>query len=301
VLERVPLLFNGEVAVLFVIADRNDDFFYRNASGDEIVYISEGGGILESQYGELPVKQGDYVIIPRGILHRWRFAGFPAKLLIFDSVGYVRWPKRYYNERGQLVEGAPFSERDVRIPMELKFYDEKGEFRIIVKRGGELSEMYLDHHPFDVVGWDGYYFPWAFSIYDFEPITGAIHQPPPIHQTFQGDGFVVCSFCPRPFDYHPQAVVTPYVHSNVMSDEVIFYASAEFMSRKGIEYGSITLHPDGVPHGPHPGRYGTIEMLGSSRTDEYAVMIDTLRPLRPTRQAASIEDPDYPLSWLGAG
>ncbi len=300
-LDRTPMLFNGEVSVLFAVVTQNDDFFYRNAGGDEVVFVSEGSGVLESQFGDLAFKQGDYVVIPRGILHRWRFDSLPARALVFDSVGYIRWPKRYINERGQLVEGAPFSERDIRLPAYTEARDEKGEFRIVIKQPAAYTEVVLDHHPCDVVGWDGFYYPWAFSIYDFEPIVGAIHQPPPIHQTFQGDGFVMCSFCPRPFDFHPEAIVTPYVHSNVMSDEVLFYASSEFMSRKGIEYGSITLHPDGIPHGPHPGRYGTIEGLGGAQaTNEYAVMIDTLRPLKVAKQALTIEDEDYPRSWIGA-
>ncbi|MCC7479549.1 homogentisate 1,2-dioxygenase [bacterium] len=301
VLDRTPILFNSEVAILFAVVNQNDDFFYRNASGDEVCFVSEGSGTLESQFGELKFRQGDYVVVPRGILHRWRFDALPSRVLIFDSVGYVRWPKRYVNERGQFVEGAPFSERDIRRPVYTAPRDEMGEYRIVIKHSNAITEMFLDHHPCDVVGWDGYYYPWAFSIYDFEPIVGAIHQPPPIHQTLQGDGFVTCSFCPRPFDFHPEAIVTPYVHSNVMSDEVLFYASSEFMSRKGIEYGSITLHPDGIPHGPHPGRFGTIESLGGAKaTNEYAVMIDTLRPLKVAKQALSIEDQDYPRSWIGA-
>jgi homogentisate 1,2-dioxygenase len=300
VLDRTPLLFNNEAALLFGIASRDDEFFYRNATADEIGWVSEGSGTLETQFGELPFKQGDYVVIHRGILHRWRFDSFPSKVVIIESAGYVRWPKRYINERGQLVEGAPFCERDIHAPMELRTYDEKGEFEVIVRQYSALTRMFLNHHPLDVVGWDGYYYPWTFSIYDFEPIVGQIHQPPPIHQTFQGDGFVVCSFCPRPYDFHPEAIPVPYVHSNVMSDEVLFYCSKEFMSRKGIEYGSITLHPDGIPHGPHPGRYGTVHDIGAGRTDEYAVMLDTFHPLKVARQALPIEDPDYPHSWIGA-
>lgn len=294
---RVPLVFNADIAMYFAQPEEAEERFYRNAMGDEVVYVSEGSGVLESQFGDLPYKQGDYLVIHRGILHRFRMdAGVAHKLLVMESRGYIRFPKRYVNEVGQLVEGAPFSERDMRRPAELRTYDERGDFPVLVKQYDSLHEVVLDHHPLDVVGWDGYYYPWAFNIHDFEPITGTIHQPPPIHQTFQGDGFVICSFCPRPYDFHPDAIPAPYNHSNVMSDEVLYYASAEFMSRKGIEYGSITLHPDGIPHGPHPGRYEA--SMGQKKTDELAVMMDSFRPLKVARQAASIEDKDYFTSWI---
>jgi homogentisate 1,2-dioxygenase len=208
----------------------------------------------------------------------------------------VRTPKRYRNEHGQLTENAPFSERDLRRPSRLVTRDERGEFRVVVKKDHRLTEFVVDHHPFDVVGWDGYYFPWAFSIHDFEPRVGRVHLPPPVHQTFEGDGFVICSFCPRPYDFDPQAVPVPYNHSNVMSDEVLYYASSEFMSRKGIEYGSVTLHPDGVPHGPHPGR--TEASLGQKETRELAVMLDTFRPLRVGVPALAVEDEQYYRSWV---
>jgi homogentisate 1,2-dioxygenase len=210
----------------------------------------------------------------------------------------VRLPKRYRNDHGQLLEGAPYSERDFRRPERLSARDETGEFRLLVKRDHRLTEVVLAHHPLDVVGWDGYYYPYAFSIHDFEPKVGRVHLPPPVHQTFEGDGFVVCSFCPRPYDFDPEAVPAPYNHANVMSDEVLYYANAEFMSRKGIEYGSITLHPDGLPHGPQPGK--AEESIGAKWTNELAVMVDTFRPLRVSRAALSIEDPDYQASWLGA-
>jgi homogentisate 1,2-dioxygenase len=215
---------------------------------------------------------------------------------VFESRGHVRYPKRYRNEFGQLIEGAPYSERDIRRPVELNSHDEKGDFPLIVKQYDSLSELVLDHHPFDVVGWDGYFYPWAFNIGDFEPIVGKVHQPPPVHQTFQGDGFVVCSFCPRPYDFHPEAVPAPYNHSNVDSDEVLYYASSEFMSRKGIEFGSITHHPDGIPHGPHPGRAEA--SIGAKYTDELAVMMDSFRPLKVAKAAKDIEDPNYHKSWL---
>ncbi len=295
VLDRVPVLFNRDAAMSIVAPRQADEFFYRNAEGDEIVFFSEGAGVLESQMGEVPFRQGDYVVIPRGILHRYRFDKKPVRMLIIESAGQVRTPHRYRNEFGQLGEHAPYSERDIRPPNSLPVIDRKGKFRIVVKHHETLSELTLAHHPFDVVGWDGFYFPWALSIYDFEPRVGRFHLPPPTHQTFECDGFVVCSFCPRPYDFDPHSVPVPYNHSNVMSDEVLYYANSEFMSRKGIEYGSITLHPDGLPHGPHPGRVE--ESLGQKRTDELAVMMDTHRPLHVSRQALAIEDKTYYLSW----
>jgi len=298
VLDRMPLLYNPDVAMLFAQPTEGDDFFYRNAQGDEIVFVADGAGILETQLGDLPFAQGDYLVIPRGILHRYTFTATPVRCLVIESTGYVRTPKRYRNEHGQLMETSPYSERDIRRPGNLRPRIEKGEFRLVVKKENRLHELVVEWHPFDVIGWDGYYYPWAFNIRDFEPRVGRLHLPPPVHQTFEGDHFVVCSFCPRPYDFDPNAVPAPYNHSNVMSDEVIYYASSEFMSRKGIEYGSITLHPDGVPHGPHPGR--TEASLGAQRTDELAVMLDTFRPLQVSRQALGVEDDDYYRSWLEA-
>jgi homogentisate 1,2-dioxygenase len=297
-LDRTPLLFNADIAMSYVEPDEPDAHFYRNAQSDEIVYVAKGRGVLESVFGDLPFGTGDYLIVHRGILHRYKLdlnAG-PVKFLVMESRGHVRWPKRYRNEFGQLKEGAPYSERDIRRPMDLRTHDEMGDFRILVKQYDGLNELILDHHPFDVVGWDGYFYPWAFNINDFEPIVGRVHQPPPVHQTFEGDGFVVCSFCPRPYDFHPEAIPAPYNHSNVDSDEVIFYASEEFMSRKGIEFGSITHHPDGIPHGPHPGRYEA--SIGQKFTNELAVMMDSFRPLKVAKAARKIEDPDYHRSWL---
>ncbi len=295
VFDRVPLLFNADVALALVNPRQNDDVFYRNAQGDEVTYVAEGQGTLESVFGAIPFRGGDYLVVPRGILHRVRFEG-PARCLVIESRGYVRTPKRYRNEYGQMVEGAPFCERDIRRPGELRTHDEVGDFPILVKQYDGLTELVLDHHPCDVVGWDGYFYPWAFNIHDFEPIVGRVHQPPPVHQTFEGDGFVICSFCPRPYDFDPDAVPAPYNHSNVDSDEVLFYASSEFMSRKGIEYGSITLHPDGLPHGPHPGRAEA--SIGARATTELAVMMDSFRPLRVARAALALEDPEYHRSWL---
>ncbi|MDQ2889302.1 MAG: homogentisate 1,2-dioxygenase [Gemmatimonadota bacterium] len=303
-MDRIPLLFNQDVAMLYVEPDVEDTHFYRNAQADELVYVSKGKGVLESVFGELPFHEGDYLVIHRGIMHKYRFdrtndpEAEQPKLLIMESRGHIRPPKRYRNEFGQLVEGAPYSERDIRIPRQLVTHDEMGDFQVFVKQYDGINELILDHHPFDVVGWDGYFYPWAFNIMDFEPIVGRVHQPPPVHQTFQGDGFVVCSFCPRPYDFHPEAVPAPYNHSNVDSDEVLYYASSEFMSRKGIEFGSITHHPDGMPHGPHPGRAEA--SIGAKYTDELAVMMDTFRPLKVAKQALDIEDPSYHKSWISA-
>ena len=298
-LDRVPLLFNADVALLYVEPDRRDAHFYRNAQADEVVYVAKGSGVLESQFGLLPYREGDYVVVHRGIMHRWRQdAGVAHKLLVVESRGHVRWPKRYRNEFGQLVEGAPYSERDIGRPTELVTHDEMGDFPVLIKQYDALSEYVLDHHPFDAVGWDGHFYPWTFNIHDFEPIVGRVHQPPPVHQTFQGDGFVICSFCPRPYDFGEGAIPAPYNHSNVDSDEVLFYASEEFMSRKGIEFGSVTHHPDGIPHGPHPGRYEA--SIGQKFTNELAVMVDSFRPLRVAEAALGAEDPGYHRSWIEA-
>jgi len=299
-LDRTPLLFNQDIAMLYVEPDEQDAHFYRNAQSDELVYVAAGSGVLESVFGDLTFGEGDYLIIHRGILHRYRFTpgAPPPKLLVMESRGHIRWPKRYRNEFGQLKEGAPYCERDIRRPATLTPHDERGDFKLLVKQYDGLNEMILDHHPFDVVGWDGYFYPWAFNIRDFEPIVGRVHQPPPVHQTFEGDGFVVCSFCPRPYDFDPNAVPAPYNHSNVDSDEVLYYASSEFMSRKGIEFGSITHHPDGIPHGPHPGRAEA--SIGAKETNELAVMMDSFRPLKVARAAMAFEDPDYHRSWIDA-
>jgi homogentisate 1,2-dioxygenase len=296
-LDRIPILFNSDIAMLYVEPTTLDEHFYRNAQADELVYVCKGSGVLESTYGALPYREGDYLIIHRGILHRFRFEkDSEQKFLVFESRGHIRWPKRYRNEFGQLKEGAPYSERDIRRPTEIETIDKKGDFPLIVKQYDGLNEIVLDHHPMDVVGWDGYFYPWAFNINDFEPIVGRVHQPPPVHQTFEGDGFVVCSFCPRPYDFDPEAVPAPYNHSNVDSDEVLYYASSEFMSRKGIEFGSITHHPDGIPHGPHPGRAEA--SIGAKATNELAVMMDSFRPLRVAKQALGYEDPNYHKSWV---
>ena len=299
-LGRIPVLFNREIAMLYVEPDADDEHFYRNSQADECVYVVEGAGLVETMFGPLPFRSGDYVVLHRNILHRWRLdrAAGPVRLVVFESRGHLRVPRRYRNEFGQMLEGAPFCERDLRRPSALEVHDERGDFPILVKQYDALNELVLDHHPLDVVGWDGCFYPWIFNIHDFEPIVGRIHQPPPVHQTFEGDGFVICSFCPRPYDFDPAAVPAPYNHSNVDSDEVLFYASSEFMSRKGIEYGSITHHPDGLPHGPHPGRAEA--SIAAKATNELAVMMDSFRPLRVARAALGFEDPTYHQSWLDA-
>lgn len=293
--DRRLLLFNDDVGLSLVRPTAADEFYYRNGQADEIVYITRGDGTLESSFGNLEYRQGDYLVIPRGILHRLVPGSGEQVYLVIESRGYVRTPKRYRNNHGQLLEHSPFCERDIRVPEELVTHDQTGDFEVIVRRGDTCQRVIMGHHPLDTVGWDGCYYPWAFSIHDFEPIVGRIHQPPPVHQTFEGDGFVVCSFVPRLFDFHPEAVPAPYHHSNVMTDEVLYYCNDEFMSRKGIEQGSLTLHPDGLPHGPQPGK---IEgSIGVEKTDELAVMVDTFKPLKVAKEALPCEDQDYWKSW----
>lgn len=295
--DRQLLLFNDDVALSLARPTAADPFFYRNARADEVVFVARGGGWLESQFGSLAYREGDYLVIPRAIIHRLVPDPGEQILLVIESRGDIRTPKRYRNAHGQLLEHSPYCERDLRLPSELPVHDERGEFEVITRVGDTCHRVVMDHHPFDTVGWDGYYFPWAFSIHDFEPIVGRLHQPPPVHQTFEGDGFVICSFVPRLYDFHPEAVPAPYNHSNVMTDEVLYYCNDEFMSRRGIEFGSLTLHPDGLPHGPQPGR--AEDSIGVARTDELAVMVDTFAPLRVAKQALACEDPSYGASWLG--
>ncbi|MFB3906930.1 MAG: homogentisate 1,2-dioxygenase [Candidatus Eisenbacteria bacterium] len=296
---RRPLFWNADVVISVARPTQSSETFFRDSQGEELIYVSEGSGALESIFGDLPYGKGDYLVIPRGTIHRFRCDPVPHHLLVVESRGHVRTPKRYRNSFGQLLEHSPFCERDIRTPRFREPRDETGEFEIRVKQGDAIHAYLYAAHPFDAIGWDGYYYPWAMQISDFEPITGRIHQPPPVHQTFEGDGFVVCSFVPRLYDYHPDSIPTPYHHANVGSDEILYYASDRFMSRKGIEHGSITLHPDGLPHGPHP---GTIEAsLGARETDELAVMIDTFRPLTVGREAEAIEDESYLTSWLEPG
>jgi homogentisate 1,2-dioxygenase len=273
-------------------------YWYRFAQGDEVIFIHEGSGILESQYGILSYRPGDYLVIPTGVM--WRIlpeAGVAQRMLVIEAQGHIEPPARYLNRYGQFLEHSPYSERDLRPPESLVPHAETGEFEVRVKARDRITAYLYPHHPLDVVGWDGHLYPYAFNIADFEPITGRVHQPPPVHQTFEAPGFVICSFVPRLFDYHPLAIPAPYNHSNVDSDEVLYYVDGNFMSRRGIESASITIHPNGIPHGPHPGTYeGSI---GKTRTDELAVMIDTFRPLKLTQQAIELEDPQYSYSWMG--
>ncbi len=271
------------------------DYCYRNGIADEVFYMQRGKGELVSNLGALKVKSGDYIVIPRGII--WQF--FPkgvVQLLVIESSGPVETPNRYRNRFGQLLEHSPFCERDIQTPILQDAIDNENTYLVKVKTSEGIQEYVYTHHPCDVVGWDGYYFPWSFNIHNFEPIVGSIHRPPPVHQTFQADGFVICSFVPRPFDFHPEAIPAPYPHSNVDSDEMIYYAKGDFMSRQGIMAESITLHPMGLPHGPQPGKYQN--SIGKKHTDELAVMIDSFKPLNVTKAAKDIDDKNYPFSWL---
>lgn len=293
---RVHLLVNEDVALAVAQPTEKMDYFFRNSDGDEVLFVHEGEGVVETIFGTLPYRSGDYIVIPIGTTYRIVPSSEKTRFLVIESTGEITTPRRYRNEYGQLMEHSPFCERDIRVPQILEPKDEKGTFEVRVKARNQLHAYYYDFHPLDVVGWDGYLYPWIFNIDDFEPITGSIHQPPPVHQTFAGPNFVVCSFVPRMYDYHPEAIPAPYWHSNVDSDEVLYYVKGNFMSRKGIEEGSITLHPSGLPHGPHP---GTVEAsIGKTRTEELAVMVDTFRPLYVTQAAREIEDESYITSWL---
>jgi homogentisate 1,2-dioxygenase len=298
---RTPILHNNDLTLAVAqpaqpmrLAD-GQPYWYRNGEGDELLFVHEGEGRLETSFGALPFRRGDYLNIPIGTTWRLEASG-PLRLLVIETRGSVEPPRRYRNEYGQLMEHSPFCERDIRVPLEVPQHDERGEFNVLVRAHGRHTLHTLDHHPLDTVGWDGFLYPYAFNIEDFEPITGRIHQPPPVHQTFAGPNFVVCSFVPRLFDYHPQAIPAPYNHSNVDSDEVLYYVEGNFMSRRGVEVSSITLHPSGLPHGPHP---GTAEAsIGKERTEELAVMVDTFHPLRVCQLALTIEDEKYPFSWI---
>lgn len=295
---RRLLLANGDVRLSYAVAGRPSPL-YRNATGDELVYVEHGTARLESVFGVLDVGAGDYVVVPTSTTHRWVPTGAePVRLLVVEAAGHVGPPRRYLSARGQLLEHAPFCERDLRGPSAPLLVD-GSDVEVLVRHRQGVTRYTYAHHPFDVVGWDGYLYPYAFSIRDFEPITGRIHQPPPVHQTFEGPGFVVCSFVPRLFDYHPEAIPAPYNHANVDSDEVLFYVGGDFMSRKGagVEQGSITLHPAGFVHGPQP---GSVEAsIGQPATDEWAVMVDTFRPLELGAAALECADPAYAWSWSG--
>ncbi|TAE76347.1 MAG: homogentisate 1,2-dioxygenase [Bacteroidetes bacterium] len=293
---RKVLLKNNDCAIAICNPENKSmDYYYKNGEADEVIYIHDGEGFLYSQFGKLKIQKGDYVVIPRTVIYKIEFDEKPVRLLIIESMSAIETVNHYRNKLGQLLEHSPYCERDIHPPQEIFTEKEKGEYLLKIKKQGFLHQYLYEHSPFDLVGWDGFLYPYTFSIYDFEPITGRIHQPPPVHQTFQAHNFVICSFVPRLFDYHPLSIPAPYNHSNIDSDEVLFYAEGEFMSRKGIDRGSFTLHPGGLPHGPHP---GTVEKsIGAVRTDEYAVMVDTFRPLHLTTDALEFLDEKYPMSW----
>lgn len=293
---RKPVLVNNDCQVVLAAPRQSlRSYFYKNADADELIFIHEGSGTLHTMYGSIDFGYGDYLNIPRGTIYQVDFVSPENRLLIVESFSPIRFPKKYLGKNGQLLEHSPFCERDIRVPVQLQGLDEKGDFIIKTKKKGIMYGIHYGHHPFDVVGWDGCCYPFAFSIHDFEPITGRVHQPPPVHQTFEGNNFVVCSFVPRLFDYHPQAIPAPYNHSNIDSDEMIYYVDGDFMSRKNVTRGMITLHPAGIPHGPHPG--AVLKSIGAKETKELAVMVDTFHPLQLTTAALEIENPGYTMSW----
>ena len=293
---RNTILVNQDCHISLAAArDSMKDYFYKNADADEILFIHEGSGILHTLYGEIEFGYGDYLVIPRGTIYQIEFANKDSRLFIVESFSPIRFPKKYLSRYGQLLEHSPYCERDIRPPKDLKTMDVEGDFLVKVKKKGRLYGIHYGHHPFDVIGWDGCCYPFAFSIHDFEPITGRVHQPPPVHLTFEGNQFVICSFCPRLFDYHPQAIPAPYNHSNIDSDELLYYVDGDFMSRKNVTRGMLTLHPGGIPHGPHPG--AVEKSIGAKETKELAVMVDTFHPLQLTKQALEIENRDYTMSW----
>ena len=261
-----------------------------------MIFVHKGSGKLRTMYGNLDFEYGDHLIIPRGVIYQMEFDSTDNRLFIVESFTPIQFPKRYVNRAGQLLEHAPFYERDIRKPVELETHDKHGDFKVLIKRDDMIFPYHFATHPFDLIGWDGYHYPYALSIHEFEPITGRVHQPPPVHQTFEAHNFVTCAFVPRLYDYHPEAIPAPYNHSNVDSDEVLYYVDGEFMSRKHVEQGMITLHPIGIPHGPHPG--AVEKSIGQKETRELAVMVDTFKPLFITKQALEIEDKNYYKSWI---
>src|SRR5579862_3509161 len=293
---RKPILVNNDCQIVLAAPREGmNDYFYKNADADELIFVHEGLGRLKTMYGALEFAYGDYLIIPRGTIYQIEFHDKQNRLFILESSSPILFPQKYLSKYGQLLEHSPYTERDLRIPAELETIDKKGDFVIKTKKKSVLYGIHYGHHPFDVIGWDGCCYPFAFSIHDFEPITGRVHQPPPVHQTFEGHNYVVCSFCPRLFDYHPQAIPAPYNHSNIDSDELIYYVDGDFMSRKNVTRGMLTLHPGGIPHGPHPG--AVEKSIGAKETKELAVMVDTFHPLMLTEEALQIENPDYIMSW----
>ncbi len=293
---RVVLLHNADVSMAIAVPDQEMTYFYRNGQGDDMYFIHEGTGRVQTIFGELHYRPGDYVVIPRGTTYRFHPDGEPQRYLVIESASSIETPKRYRNEYGQLLEHAPFSERDIRRPERLETFTDRGTHEVRIKARDQIAAYEFEFHPLDVVGWDGFLYPYIFNIEDFEPITGRVHMPPPTHQCFEGRNFVVCSFVPRLYDYHPDAIPVPYNHSNVDSDEVLYYVNGNFMSRRGIEVGSFTLHPSGIPHGPHPG--AAEAAIGAKETKELAVMLDTFHPLNVTTEAEPYDDKNYPYSWL---
>ena len=294
---RKTVLINSDCAIILAAPKQSTkDYFYKNTDADELIFIHKGTGKLRTMLGNLDFKYGDYLLVPRGIIYKIDFDTEDNRLFIVESRRPIYTPKRYRNWFGQLLEHSPFCERDIRRPHELETNNESGDFLIKVKKQDDIIEMVYASHPFDVVGYDGFNYPYAFSIHDFEPITGRIHQPPPVHQTFETDAFVVCSFVPRLYDYHPLSIPAPYNHSNIDSDEVLYYVDGDFMSRNDVAAGHISLHPAGIPHGPHPG--ATERSIGKTKTDELAVMVDTFKPLKVTEEAMKISDDSYHKSWL---
>jgi homogentisate 1,2-dioxygenase len=293
---RKTILVNHDCHIALAAPQQSmRDYFYKNADADEMIFVHEGSGVLKTMYGSLAFAYGDYLVIPRGTIFQMEFESSENRLFIVESFSPLRFPKKYLSKYGQLLEHSPYCERDIRPPAELITLEEKGDYLIRTKKTGRLYGIHYGHHPFDVIGWDGCCYPFAFSIHDFEPITGRVHQPPPVHQTFEGNNYVVCSFCPRLFDYHPQSIPAPYNHSNIDSDELIYYVDGDFMSRKNVTRGMITLHPGGIPHGPHPG--AVEKSIGARETKELAVMVDTFHPLQLTEEALAIENPNYTMSW----
>lgn len=293
---RIPVLVNNDVHIVLAAPRKSmEDYFFKNADADEMIFVHEGSGVLKTMYGELSFGYGDYLVIPRGTIYQVSFESEDNRLFIVESFSPIRFPKKYLSKNGQLLEHSPFCERDLRAPQNLITHDERGDFLVRTRKKGIQYNIHYAAHPFDVIGWDGCCYPFAFSIHDFEPITGRVHQPPPVHQTFEANNFVVCSFCPRLFDYHPEAIPAPYNHSNIDSDEVLYYVDGDFMSRKNVTRGMITLHPAGIPHGPHPG--AVEKSIGAKETKELAVMVDTFHPLMLTKQALDIENENYVMSW----
>lgn len=294
---RKIVLYNSDTYISLAAPQESmKDYYYKNSQADEYIFIHEGEGVLKTMYGQIPFEYGDQLVIPRGTIYRVEFKTKQNRLFIVEAFSSIRFPKNYLSKYGQLMEHSPLCERDMKKPEKLETHDEKGEFLVYTKKDDMMYPYYMASHPFDVIGWDGYHYPYAISIHDFEPITGRIHQPPPVHQIFEAHNFVICNFVPRLFDYHPDSIPVPYNHSNVDSDEVLYYVDGDFMSRKHVTRGQITLHPIGIPHGPQPGMVE--KSLGAKETKELAVMVDTFRPLKMSKYALDIEDPDYHKSWL---